>query len=271
MPTRKFQKYQILLFLTISLFFGIILIIAIDFTSTTPAPATQPKSSAATIYPSQIIDLTNWKLTLPIGESEKPTEIKQPDLANFEIDPWFVSLPNGTGVRFRSPVNGITTKGSDYPRSELREMTNSGTANASWKSTSGTHIMFVDQAIASLPQKKKQIVAGQIHDAKDDVIVIRLQERRLFVNVDGENVKTLDENYVLGKRFNIKFVVNNGQTKIYYNGSPSPAYTLNKDYSDAYFKAGSYTQSNCSIEDSSKCNDTNYGEVIIYEITVTHS
>ncbi|MBI4098369.1 MAG: polysaccharide lyase family 7 protein [Candidatus Levybacteria bacterium] len=230
----------------------------------------QSKSSAATVYPSQIINLTNWKLTLPIGKNEKPIEIKQPDLAKFEIDPWFVATLNGNGVRFRSPVNGMTTKGSNYPRSELREMTGSGVSNASWNSTSGVHSMFLDEAITALPSKKKHIVAGQIHDAKSDVIVIRLQDRSLFINVDGENVKTLDSNYILGKRFSVKFVVKNGQTAVFYNGSSSPVYTLNKEYSGAYFKAGAYTQSNCSKEESLKCTDTNYGEVIIFKLTVTH-
>lgn len=229
----------------------------------------QPES-INTAYPSQILNLTNWKLTLPTGEKEKPIEIKQPNLAAFQIDPWFISLPNGTGVRFRSPVNGVTTKGSDYPRAELREMTNSGASNASWNSNSGTHTMLITEAITALPEKKKHIVVAQIHDANEDVIVIRLDDRNLYINVDGKNTQTLDSNYSLGKRFSVKFVVKNGQTEIYYNGSSNPVYRLSKDYSDAYFKAGAYTQSNCSKEESSKCTDTNYGEVIIYQLSVTH-
>ncbi len=43
------------------------------------------------------------------------------------------------GVQFRAPVDGVTTSGSSYPRSELREMTDSGSSEASWSSTSGTH------------------------------------------------------------------------------------------------------------------------------------
>jgi len=66
-------------------------------------------------------------------------------------------------------------------------------------------------------------------------------------------------------------VVGDGQTKVYYNNSLDPVYTLNKKYSDAYFKTGVYTQSNCSREGSSSiCNDNNYGEVIVYQATVAH-
>lgn len=215
------------------------------------------------------IDLTNWKLTLPSG-SEKPTEIKQPELAAYKIDPWYVFLPSQGAARFRAAVNGTTTSGSKYPRSELREMTNNGTTNASWSSTDGTHTMTIDEAITAVPQTKKHVVAGQIHDADDDVIVIRLEYPALYVNVDGKNAFTLDSNYSLGKRFKLKFEVSNGQTKVYYNDSTDPVFTLDKSYSGAYFKAGAYTQSNCSKEPSSLCNDDNYGEVVIYNATVSH-
>ncbi len=225
---------------------------------------------AQVTYPSQVLSLTNWKITLPTGPSENPTEIKQPELATFSIDPWFVVMPEGNGVRFRAAVNGVTTKGSGYPRSELREMTNNGTEKASWSSTEGIHTMLQDLAITAVPKKKKHVVAGQIHDKDDDVIVIRLEYPNLYVKVNGKNVYKLDSNYTLGKRFTVKFVAEGGLTKVYYNNSENPVYTLNKKYSDAYFKTGAYTQSNCSKEGVLTCNENNYGEVIVYNVTVAH-
>lgn len=131
--------------------------------------------------------------------------------------------------------------------------------------------MFLDQAITAVPNIKPQLVAGQIHDDNDDIIVIRLQMPNLYVNVHGKNVYTLDSRYQLGKRFTVKFVVNNGQTKVYYNRSPNPSFTLALDYDDAYFKAGAYTQSNCDTEGSAKiCNSDNYGEVTVYNAIITH-
>lgn len=241
--------------------------------TTTLSPTSIPTATSAPVppssatYPSQILNLTNWKLTLPIGSSEDPTEIKQPELANYKIDPWFV-VSSGNAVRFRAPVNGVTTSGSDYPRSELREMTNGGEDGASWSSTSGTHTMYLDQAITAVPQTKKHVVAGQIHDSGDDVIVIRLEYPKLFIDVNGEDGPVLDANYTLGKRFNVKFDVSGGQTRIYYNNSSSPIYTYSHDYSGAYFKAGAYTQSNCDRE--TLCSASNYGEVVIYKAVVTH-
>jgi hypothetical protein len=70
----------------------------------------------------------------------------------------------------------------------------------------------------------------------------------------------------LGKRFTVKFVTENGQIKIYYNGSQNPAHTMNKSTSGCYFKAGAYTQSNCSKE--TDCSSNNFGEVVIYKLAL---
>lgn len=242
----------------------------------TKVPTTAPTKTVApsptrvpTVVPTTgLFSLKNWKLTLPIGSSGNPTEIKQPELSNgYRIDPYFITAPSGNGYRFRAPVNGVTTSGSSYPRSELRELTSTG-SNASWSSGSGTHTMILDQAITAVPLVKKHVVAGQIHDGGDDVIVIRLEDKKLFIDVNGADGPTLNANYVLGTRFTVKFQVSGNQTRIYYNNSTTPAYTLNQSYSGAYFKAGAYTQSNCERETT--CSSSNYGEVIIYNATVTH-
>lgn len=222
----------------------------------------------AATYPAQVLDLTDWKETLPTGASEKPTEIVQASLSAFAAPPYFQVNAAGDGVQFRAPVNGVTTSGSGYPRSELREMTDNGTKNASWSTTSGTHALFIDQAITAVPQTKKHVVAGQIHDSEDDIIVIRLEYPKLFVDINGKTGPTLDPNYTLGKRFTVGFVATEGKIKVYYNGSSTPVYTLSKSGSGNYFKAGAYTQSNCSKE--TVCSDSNYGEVIIYGLAVRH-
>ncbi|MDO8497558.1 MAG: polysaccharide lyase family 7 protein [bacterium] len=231
----------------------------------------QSKPSTKPPYPAKVFDLTNWKLTLPIGFLKHPTEVKQPELATYGIDPWFMVNKEGNGIRFRAPVNGVTTSGSSYPRSELREMVKDGKEKANWSSTLGIHTMTLEEAITAVPKHKRHVVAGQIHDDSDDVLVIRLEYPKLYVNVDGDNVYTLDSNYTLGKKFTIKMAVMGEETKIYYNNNPDPIYTLSKKYSGAYFKAGAYTQSNCTREISPDlCNADNYGEVVVYNVTITH-
>lgn len=223
-------------------------------------------------YPAQILDLTNWKVTMPENTSHAgaPDEYFQPELSTYSNNAYFKVNSSCDGVQFLAPTSGYTTSGSSYPRSELREMTGNGTVNASWGTNDGKpHTMFIDQAITAVPTTKKHIVVGQIHDAADDVIVIRLEYPKLFVDINGVEGPTLDANYTLGKRFTVKFVSSEGQTKIYYNGSTTPAHTLSKNGSGYYFKAGAYTQSNCSKEAS--CSPSNYGEVHIYNLWVSHS
>ncbi len=224
------------------------------------------KVEAACNYPAQVLDISNCKQTLPIGKSGSPKEITQPALATYTSDPFFKANATCDGVIFRAPVNGVTTSNSGYPRSELREMTNGGKDNAKWSTKSGTHTMFIDQAITAVPKKKKHVVAGQIHGADDDLIVIRLEFPKLFIDINGKTGPTLDAKYTLGKRFTVKFVAEGGKVKIYYNGSQNPIYTLSKSTSGCYFKAGAYTQSNCSKE--SDCSSNNFGEVVIYDLSL---
>ena len=234
------------------------------------SPINTNRSMAPSTQPPKALDLTNWKLTLPTGSSGDPIEIIQPELDSFELNPWFIASPEASAIRFRAAVNGVTTSGSNYPRTELREMVDRKT-KASWSSGNGKHSLYIDQAITAVPSTKQDVVAGQIHDDERDIIVIRLDYPVLHVRINGTNVQTLDQNYTLGKRFNIRFEVNDNQTKVYYNNSTEPVYTLSKNYSGAYFKAGVYTQSNCDKEKvQSLCTNNNYGEVVIYRIEVSH-
>lgn len=222
-------------------------------------------------YPSQILDLTDWKITLPVDDpdesGEQPLEIRQPELDTYALSPWFKVTSTCDGVQFRNPVNGVTTENSSYSRSELREMSDNGTEHASWSSNSGTHTMVIEQAIKNLPNDKPHVVVGQIHDSSDDVTVFRLQGSNLYVT-DG-NTSThhlITDDYQLGTKFEAKFVVSDGEIDAYYNGEYQT--TIEADFSGGYFKAGAYTQANCG--NSSPCSTDNYGQVMIYDLTVTH-
>lgn len=237
-------------------------------------------ASAATL-PSQVLDLTNWKITLPIdGKGSVVTststcsaiEVRQPALATYSIDPWFMVTPDGTGVRFRANIEGCTTSGSGYPRSELREMAQNGTVNASWSTTSGTHTMELTEAVTHLPVVKPQTVFAQIHDSSDDVFIARASRKadgRIELDVNHNGTiwgSLLDTNYVLGTKFTLKVVASNGFIDIYYNGVQKvhqPVSTTGN-----YFKAGNYTQSNIV---KGQDQPGAYGEVIIYSLKVTHS
>jgi hypothetical protein len=233
-----------------------------------PAVATAAGDAPACGHPADILNLTNWKETLPTGSKNSPTEIEQPKLAGYSVDPWFTPDAACDGVQFRAAVNGVTTSGSGNPRSELREMTDGGSDEASWSTSSGTSTMVIDEAVTHLPSTKPQVVVGQIHDADDDVTVFRLEGSKLYVTKgDDTHYKLATDDYQLGTRFKVEFVASGGQIKAYYNGTLVT--TIKEKSSGDYFKAGAYTQANCG--NSSPCSASNYGESVIYGLTVSHT
>jgi hypothetical protein len=218
--------------------------------------------------PAQVLDLSDWKVTLPIGEDEDPTEIFQPDLNSYSHDPYFMVTDSGDAVRFRAPVNGVTTGGSSNPRTELREMEPGGGDETEWSSTSGTHTMTVREAFTHLPEDKPEIVGAQIHGGDDDITALRLEGTELWItDEDTTNHHLITDDYTLGTVFEIRYVVSDGEIDIYFNGELET--TLQHSDPTNYFKTGAYTQAHCG--NSSPCDDTNYGEVEIHDLNVTHS
>jgi Alginate lyase len=231
-----------------------------------------PSASGSTCGdPAQVLDLTNWKVTLPVSGPDnnptKPLEVQQPDLDTYATSPWFDATSTCDAVVFRAPVDGVTTKGSKNPRSELREMADNGSTTASWSSTAGTHSIVVNEAFVHLPEVKPELVGVQIHDADDDISVFRLEGRNLYVTKgDDTHYKLVTSDYVLGTKYEAKYVVGDGKIQAYYNGVLQT--TIPDRFRGAYFKAGAYTQANCT--DSSPCNSDNYGETVVYSVAVTH-
>ncbi|HUP99866.1 MAG TPA: polysaccharide lyase family 7 protein [Aeromicrobium sp.] len=213
--------------------------------------------------PAGVFSLTDWKLTLPSGGDE-PDEVDQPKLATFQDPRYFHVDPVGGGVVFRAPVGGATTANSSYPRSELREMADGGKKEASWSGKKGTHVMTITEAVTALPKKKPEVVAGQIHDDEDDVVMLRLNGTKLFVESDSDSVGVLDPAYQLGTRFTVQFVVTPGLIRVTYNGTKTLG--LKRKGSGYYFKAGCYTQSNEDDHDGNV-----YGEVVVYSLSVQHT
>jgi hypothetical protein len=212
--------------------------------------------------PASILALSqDWKLTLPTGSSNSPTEITQPKLATY-ADANFRAATDH--VLFTAKCGGVTTSGSGYPRSELREMRNGGKDKAAWANSSGTHIMSVDQAFTHLPVVKPHVVASQIHGADDDITACRLEGSKLWIT-EGDNTHfhLLTASYVLGTRFTLQWTARPGGIDFNYN-SGAVTGTVPGNYSGCYFKAGCYTQSSTSKGDSSSA----YGEVAMYQLVM---
>jgi alginate lyase len=233
--------------------------------SPTLVPVKDSSASIQNNLPAGKLNLANWKLTLPIDtdNNDAADEIKQPALSSFSQAPYFIAATDG--VIFRANAGGATTDNSGYPRSELREMTYNGRKRASWSNESGSHTMTIKQAITHLPVVKPELVAGQIHDDSDDIVMIRLENTHLFVEANGKNIGDLEFNYQLGTIFTVKIVAKDSMINIFYNDVQKVAY--DKKGSDYYFKAGCYTQSNVDKGDDPAA----YGEVKIYDLVVQHT
>ena len=109
--------------------------------------------------PASAFDLSYWKLQLPYSSTGSfttgsATEVKQPTLATFSYDNLFylTTMTDGTSaIVMRTPVQGVTTSGSDHPRVELREMTSTGKVSAAWGTNDGkTHTMNLSQTVTHL-------------------------------------------------------------------------------------------------------------------------
>ena len=178
---------------------------------------TEPaRDTAAARVPGDLIDLTDWYLTLPTGKQGDPDTVENPEPATFTNE-FFTLDDTGEAVVFSARGDGVTTKNSHYPRSELREMT--GNEKASWSNTSGTHTLDVCEAITKVPAGKPEVVAAQIHDGGDDVLQIRLEGPKLMVQYDdGKSEQIIDPDYTLGTPYHVRIVATDSKVDVLYNG-----------------------------------------------------
>jgi hypothetical protein len=217
--------------------------------------------------PASVLDLSCWKLTLPIDTQRpgRPDEITQPGLALFQEASCFFVSESGDGVLFRAHCGGAITKGSHYPRCELREMQPDGITEAAWGTTDGIeHTLTMEAAVTKTPPVKRHVVCAQIHDANDDVLMVRLEGNKLLVERNAERDVMLADRYELGRRFALKIQAADGRVRIWYDGAPKLEWTTARH--GCYFKAGCYTQSNVEKGDTADA----YGEVVICRLAVEH-
>ena len=245
-----------------------------DGSTASAAPATAAPATTAAVpalagagrtasKPGELIDTNEWYLTLPTGKEGSPDTIEGSQLATYHSK-FFDLTKARDGIVFNAGADGVTTKNSHYPRSELREM--NGSEKASWSNTSGTHVFDVREAFTKLPSAKPEVVGVQIHDAEDDVMQIRLEGKKLMVQYhDGKSEAVLDPDYQLGTPFDTRIVAANGKVDVLYNGEKKAELPLSG--SGWYWKVGAYVQSNGSKGDGAGST----GEVVVYKADISHS
>jgi Alginate lyase len=229
------------------------------------APPTRQPDPARTAsqFPGELIDTHDWYLTLPTGKQGRPDIVDGAQLASYHSR-FFDLNDTRTGIVFTANAGGVTTSGSHYPRSELREM--DGEKMANWSAASGTHTMELVEAITKTTDVKKDVIAGQIHDDKDDVMQIHLSDRRLAVKyADGKKDVVLDDDYRIGTTFSVKIEATKGHIRVWYDGAMKADLPITA--TNSYFKAGAYVNSNTSKGEKASAE----GQVVVYRATVNHA
>ena len=191
--------------------------------------------------------LAGWKLTLPVDTPVKgvPDEIPESALPTFADSRCFHLDEDGRLV-FRARCDGVTTRGSKYPRAELREM--DGPREAAWDVADakirGLDLVF---AVTHLPEAKPHVVCAQIHDASRDVLMVRLEGSKLLLERTGREDVVLDRKYVLGSAVAVRIEAGAGRIRVWHQDELRAEWA--ESAKGCYFKAGCYVQSNVAKGD----------------------
>lgn len=216
------------------------------------------------VPPGRVLDLSHWRLTLPVDTDRagRPDEIRQPQLLTFADPLYFAVNGSGDAVVFRAHCGGVPTRGSKFPRCELREIRADG--ERAWWSTSGpqSHTLTMQAAITKTPSVKQHVVCAQIHDDKDDLLMVRLEGTKLFVERNEVERVMLTRKYVLGTPFSLKIQAGQGRVRLWYDNQLCMDWKVARER--CYFKAGCYTQSSVERGDQPEA----VGEVVIFDLSV---
>jgi Ca2+-binding RTX toxin-like protein len=232
--------------------------------------------------PSGNFDLSNWKIGLPIdgagGFTGASREVKS--LSDYEHPKYFFTAGNGA-MTFMAPVEGATTKGSKFARSELREM--NGSVRAAWSLAKGgvmSATLEIDHAPTKFNGTPGRIVVGQIHGQDDELVRLNWDNGRLyFVNdqagaTDSEtkfyflNAAGKQPHVSLNERFSYTISAKSDQLVVTIKADGQIYKSISKInsvwQSDAfYFKAGTYLGVN-------ETQGTGYGQTSFYALSISH-
>ncbi len=128
-------------------------------------------SLSSNAAPSGNFNLSNWKITLPVDQKGTVggAAVEVQNLSGYQNSKYFYTGSDGAMV-FYAPVNGATTKGSSYARSELREM--NGSERAAWNLSTGG-FMSATLEVDAAPNREGvggRLVVGQIHGQDDELV-----------------------------------------------------------------------------------------------------
>lgn len=237
-----------------------------------------------TTSPKYNFDLRHWKLTLPVDESGG-TSGEAMDVAPTQLEgspgyssKWFYKGEFGT-MAFWAPVDGATTKGSSYARSELRELIDPDDDNVNW-TIAQRSVLQAKCKVLRVPANGK-LVVGQIHGFQTTPL-LKLEYLYDAAAQSGSVVAlvnatpdasvptrfTLASGLALDQAFQYKAAVypKDGRSVLhmYVDRGPAVDYVISRSWTDVgmYFKAGSYPQDQGSSSEG--------GKIEFYRLFATH-
>jgi hypothetical protein len=237
---------------------------------------------SSSFSPGRNFNLAHWKITLPTDRngnfSGTASEVK--NLSSYVSPRYFYTGSDGAMV-FMAPVEGATTSGARYARSELREM--NGSERAAWTIKQGGFMkatLKIDQAPTLLNGAKGRVVVGQVHGQDEELVRLYWEKGSLyFVNdiagATGRETKfaltnktgskpnvTLDEKFT----YSINVTADHVKVTVSADGQTYTATDkINQAWrSDAfYFKAGTYLGVN-------ETQGAGYGQTSFYDLKFSH-
>lgn len=117
------------------------------------------------------IDLSHWKVTLPVANEEgKPVEISPPEISNFaniEVAKPYMYIDSTKGaIVFHAMPTNSKTRNTKYTRSELREQMEPGNNNKNWTFADGAYMkgkIAMDATTKDSDGKYHRTIIMQIH------------------------------------------------------------------------------------------------------------
>ena len=247
------------------------------------------------------IDLSHWKVTLPIGN---PTEVKPPEILNYgtneTLKPFFYNDSiNGALVFYTYP--GASTANSSYSRTELREQMVPGSNDTNWTFSQGGFMkgtIAMDEVSKDAGGNYHRTIIMQIHgrltNAQRDLIgqsdnnappmlkiywnygYVRVKTKVLKdINVSETDILKTDSwtddsghtfnKYVGFEKFTLEVKVSSGRLEVILADNESVVFEgehIEKwSVFENYFKAGNYL---------STIDNGAFSRVKYYDLNVTH-
>lgn len=169
------------------------------------------------------IDLSHWKVTLPVANKEgKPIEISPPEILDFANNPiakpyMYIDSTRGAIVFHAMPTNS-KTRNTKYTRSELREQMIPGDNNTNWTFAQGAYMkgkLAMDATTRDSNGKYHRTIIMQIHGRLTN-------EQRDLIGEDDNNAPPILKIYWDNGKIRVK-------TKVLKNLNASDTAILHED------------------------------------------